>query len=232
MKTVLWTLAGLALLALGAGLTALVWPMTRETLDTQMATWVLGRAAGVTSYVLLLLLVVTGLVLSHPWARHVRVPGPRVRLTVHATLSVFTLVFVVLHLAVLALDPWAHVGWLGALLPFASGYRPVAVSLGVLALWAGLVTGVTARFAGRFAARHWWPIHKVATGLLVLVWAHSVFAGSDLTGLTPFYVGSGLFVVALAVTRYAARTPADLADSLAGRLTSRRARPVPTRPGR
>lgn len=232
MKTVLWTLAGLALLVVGAGLVALVWPMTRQTLSTQMATWVLGRAAGVASYVLLLLLVVTGLVLSHPWARHLRVPGPRVRLTVHATLSVFTLVFVVLHLAVLALDPWAHVGWLGALLPLASGYRPIAISLGVLALWAGVVTALTARFAGRFAARYWWPIHKVAVGVLVLVWAHSVFAGSDLATLTPFYVGTGLFVVVLALTRYAARTPADLADSLAGRLKSRRARTVPSRTGR
>ncbi len=96
----------------------------------------------------------------------------------------------------------------------ASTYRPVPVTLGVLALWAGVITGVTARFAGSFAARHWWPIHKVAAALLLLVWAHSVFAGSDVTALTLFYIVTGLFVVALAVTRYAARTPADHVASL------------------
>lgn len=214
MKAFLWILAGAAALAAAAGSIVIVWGMTQQTLGSQMAIWVLGRAAGVASYVLLLLLVVTGLVLSHPWARHLSFPAPRTRLTIHATLSLFTLAFTVLHLVVLALDPWAKVGWIGALLPMASGYRPVAVSLGVLALWAGVVTGVTARFAGSFAARHWWPIHKVAAALLLLVWAHSVFAGSDVAGLTVFYIVTGLFVVALAVTRYAARTPADHVNDL------------------
>lgn len=214
MKTLLWLLAGAAAIAAAIGSIVIVWGMTQQTLGSEMATWVLGRAAGVASYVLLLLLVVTGLVLSHPWARHLSFPAPRTRLTIHATLSLFTLAFTVLHLVVLALDPWAKVGWLGALLPMASTYRPVPVSLGVLALWAGAITGITARFAGSFAARQWWPIHKVAAALLVLVWAHSVFAGSDATALTLFYIVTGLFVVALAVTRYAARTPADHVASL------------------
>jgi DMSO/TMAO reductase YedYZ heme-binding membrane subunit len=133
---------------------------------------------------------------------------------------------------VLALDPWAKVGWLGALLPFASEYRPVAISLGVLALWAGIITGVSARFAGHFMGRHWWPIHKVAAGLLVLVWAHSIFAGSDVTALTAFYIATGLFVVALAVTRYSARTPADQVDSLTGSLENDNRTPAPSRSSR
>ncbi len=232
MKTFLWTLAGLGALALGVGSLALVWPMTRQTLGSQMATWVLGRAAGVASYVLLLLLVITGLVLSHPWGRYLRLPSPRTRITIHATLSLFTCAFVMLHLVVLALDPWAKVGWLGALLPMASEYRPVAVSLGVLALWAGIITGVSARFAGHFMGRHWWPIHKVAAGLLVLVWAHSVFAGSDVTALTVFYIATGLFVVALAVTRYSARTPTDMVDSLTGSLDSDTRTPATSRSSR
>ncbi len=220
MKTALWILAGAAAIAAAVGSIAIVWGMTQQTLGSEMATWVLGRAAGVASYVLLLLLVVTGLVLSHPWARHLKFPSPRTRLTIHAGLSLFALAFTVLHLVVLALDPWANVGWLGAVLPMASTYRPVPVSLGVLALWAGVITGVTARFAGSFAARHWWPIHKVAAALLLLVWAHSVFAGSDVTALTLFYVVTGLFVVALALTRYAARTPADHVDRLTRTLAT------------
>jgi hypothetical protein len=232
MKTVLWILAGLVALVLGVGSVVLVLPVARETLGGQMGTWILGRAAGVASYVLLLLLVITGLVLSHPWGRYLRLPSPRTRITIHATLSLFTLVFVVLHLVVLALDPWAKVGWIGALLPFASEYRPLAVSLGVLALWAGIITGVSARFAGHFMGRHWWPIHKVAAVTLVMVWAHSVFAGSDVTALTVFYIATGLFVVALAVTRYSARTPADLVDSLTGSLEGDTRAPVASRSSR
>jgi predicted ferric reductase len=148
-------------------------------------------------------------VLAHPWSRHLHRPSPRTRLTLHVSLATFTLVFTVLHIVVLVLDPWAKVGVLGALLPMASGYRPVAVTLGVLALWAGLVAGLTAALAGRFAIRVWWPIHKVAAASLVLVWAHSVLAGSDVVALQGFYLATGCAVVALAVTRYSARTPAD-----------------------
>lgn len=201
-----------------------------DALQGRSATWVLGRASGVTSYVLLLLLVTTGLVLAHPWSRHLRRPTPRTRLALHVSLATFTLVFTLLHIVVLATDEYAQVGWRGALLPMASVYRPVPVTLGVLALWSGLVTGITARLAGRFAARIWWPIHKVAAVALVLVWAHSVLAGSDILALRGFYLASGSAVLGLALTRYGARTPADrvtelektLADGEAGQ---RRVRP-------
>jgi len=183
-------------------------------LSGTMAHWVLGRAAGLTSYVLLLTLVGSGLVLSHPWARHLHRPAPRTRLGLHVALATFTLVFTVLHVVVLATDPWAGVGWPGALLPMASTYRPVPVTLGVLALWAGLVTGLTARLAGSIAARVWWPVHKVAAGVLALVWAHSVLAGSDVAALSGFYVATGCGLVGLAITRYAARTPADRVHEL------------------
>ena len=84
-----------------------------------------------------------------------------------------------------------------------------------IAAWAGLVTGLTARFAGRVLGRLWWPIHKVAAGLLALVWAHSVLAGSDVVALRGFYLATGCAVVGLAITRYAARTPADRVSALA-----------------
>jgi F0F1-type ATP synthase membrane subunit c/vacuolar-type H+-ATPase subunit K len=180
--------------------------------------WVLGRASGLSSYVLMLSLVVTGLVLSHPWARRLRRPGPAARLALHSTLATFTLLFTALHVVILATDPWAQVGWRGALLPMASVYRPVPVTLGVIALWAGLITGVTARWAGRLVGRIWWPVHKVAIGTLGLVWAHSVLAGTDTPLLRVFYLATGIGVAGLAITRYAARTPADkvaeLSDSL------------------
>ena len=191
-----------------------------EALGGTMAHWVLGRAAGLTSYVLLLTLVGSGLVLAHPWARHLQRPTPRTRLALHVALATFTLVFTALHVVVLATDPWAGVGWPGALLPMASTYRPVPVTLGVLALWAGLVTGLTARLAGSIAARVWWPVHKVASGVLALVWAHSVLAGSDVAALRGFYVATGCGLIGLAITRYAARTPADRVHELTRGLDS------------
>jgi predicted ferric reductase len=189
--------------------------LVRDSLSgPQPVSWLLGRASGIASYVLLVALVTTGLVLSHPWARGIRRPSAATRLALHVSLATFTLVFVVLHIVVLATDPWAHVGWKGALLPLASAYRPVPVTLGVIALWAGLVTGLTARLAGSIAARVWWPVHKVSIVMLVLVWGHSVLAGTDVVALRGFYLASGFAVVGLAVSRYASRTTADKVDEL------------------
>jgi hypothetical protein len=202
--------------AVGASAAAAIF-LVAALRDASAAAWVLARAAGLAAYVLLVALVVTGILLAHPWTRTVRRPRPEVRLTLHATLAVFTLAFTACHLVVVATDPWVEVGWAGALLPLASDYRPVPVTLGVLAFWAGLVTGATARLAGRVAGRAWWPIHRAAAAVLALAWAHGVLAGSDTAALRGFYLASGL-VLALAVTRYAARSPRDRADDLARAL--------------
>jgi hypothetical protein len=206
----------------GAVSVALATVLVLDVAQGETALWVLGRASGVTSYVLLVALVSTGLVLAHPWSRRLRRPRPTTVQAVHVSLATFTLTFTVLHVAVLATDPWAQVGWRGALLPMASQYRPVAVTLGVLALWSGLVTGLTARLAGHAAARVWWPVHKVAAGVLVLVWAHSVLAGTDAAALRGFYLATGALVTGLALTRYAARTPADRVRELGRPLPATR----------
>jgi hypothetical protein len=169
----------------------------------------LGRASGLTTYVLLVLLVSMGLVLSHPWRTRIRRPSSAARIRTHVALAVFTLAFLVLHVVVLATDSYAGVGWYGALVPLGSQYRPMAVTLGVLAAYAGLLAGLTAALAGRLTGRVWWPLHKVAVGVLALAWGHGVLAGSDSGLLLAWYLVSGLAVLALAGSRYAARTNAD-----------------------
>lgn len=205
---------GLAV-AVGIAATAGAGWLAVATIDGARAVpWLVARASGLASYVLLLTLVTTGLLLAHPWARRLHRPSPTTRLALHVSLATFTLLFTVLHVVVVAADPWSGVGWRGALVPLASGYRPVAVTLGLLALWAGLVTGVTARLAGRVAGRAWWPVHRVAALTFALVWAHSVLAGTDTAALRGCYAVSGLAVVALALSRYAARTAADRREAL------------------
>ena len=201
--------AVLAVVAAGAASALAARVVLDAVSGAEAVPWVLARASGVTSYVLLVALVVTGLVLAHPWARHLRRPAPATRLVLHAGLATFTLVFTVLHVVVLATDPWAQVGWRGVLLPMASVYRPVPVTLGVLAVWAGLLTGVTARWAGRIG-RVWLPVHRVALGVFALVWAHGVLAGTDTSALRGFYLATGAAVAGLAVSRYGARTPREL----------------------
>jgi hypothetical protein len=180
------------------------------------APWILGRAAGLSSYVLLVLLVAMGLVLSHPGRVRIRRPSAATRIRVHVSLAAFTLMLIVLHVVVLATDSYAGVGWRGSFVPLASSYRPVPVTLGVLGLYAGLLAGVTATLSGRrFVARVWWPIHKVAAVSFLLVWAHGLYAGIDSQPLLWLYLSTGFALICLAVWRYVARTPADLVEDLA-----------------
>ncbi len=179
--------------------------------------WILGRAAGVTTYVLLVALVGMGLVLSHPWRNRVARPSTATRIRVHVSLAVFTFAFLVLHVLVLATDSYAGVGLRGALLPMAATYRPMPVTLGVVGAYAGLLAGLTAAFAGRVTARVWWPLHKVAALTLVLVWLHAVLSGSDSAPLLALYLVSGGAVALLALSRYAARTRLDRFEEVAGR---------------
>jgi len=175
----------------------------------RMAPWILGRAAGICSYLLLVALVLTGLVLSHPHRARLRYPNATARIRLHIALAAFTLVFTVLHIVVLATDKYAGVGWAGAFLPMHAAYRPVATTLGIVALWAGLAAGITAALAGRLPRRLWWPIHKIAALSLVLVWVHGVLAGGDTAALLVMYLATGALVVFAAGSRYMSRTPAD-----------------------
>lgn len=195
---------------LSAGVSgALIGRSAQAVAGNRMAPWIIGRAAGICSYLLLATLVLSGLVLSHPWRSRLQRPTTASRIRLHIALASFTLIFTVLHIVVLATDRYAGIGWTGTLLPMHASYRPVATTLGLIGLWSGLLAGITAHFAGRLPLLVWWPIHKAASMGLILVWLHGVLGGGDTRALLVMYVVSGGLVAAVAASRYAARTPAD-----------------------
>ena len=216
VRTITWG-AGLVLgTTLSAVLTSfLIGTAVSSIASDRMAPWILGRAAGISSYLLLVALVMLGLLLSHPRRAQWNRPSSATRIRIHVSLSVFTLVFVVLHIVVLATDKYAGVGWWGSFVPMGSSYRPVAVTLGVIGLYAGLAAGLTAAFAGRVSQRVWWPLHKVAIISLLLVWFHGVLAGIDTPALLGMYIVTGVAVLLLAISRYVTKTTNDGVEELA-----------------
>jgi predicted ferric reductase len=192
-----------ALVLSGTLTTVLVGSAAARALPESTTHSIFARAAGVTAYLLLVTLVITGLVLAHPRSARWRRPSVAVRIRVHVTLAIATCAFTLVHLLMWATDDDGGVGWWGALVPWGSSFRPLYVSLGVLGFYAGLLTGVTSALAGRVASRHWWPIHKVAVVALVLVWFHTL-GGLDAHVLLGMYVVTGLAVGALSVSRHVA----------------------------
>ena len=217
LRRVVRLVAVMAACGVSAAVTGwLVGTMAVAVSGNRNAPWIIGRAAGLSAYLLMVLLVATGLVLSHPGRARLRRPRPATRIRLLVSLAVFTLALTGLHVVVLATDSYAGVGWRGTLVPMGSTYRPVPVTLGVIALYAGLLAGLTAELSGRrIAARVWWPVHKVAAIALLLAWGHGVLAGIDSPLLLWLYLSTGSAVLVLAGWRYTARTPGDLVDELA-----------------
>ncbi|MEO8745966.1 MAG: ferric reductase-like transmembrane domain-containing protein [Candidatus Dormiibacterota bacterium] len=157
--------------------------------------WYTTRAAGAVSLVMLSAVVVLGILST----LRVQSPNwPRFLTTgLHRNLALLTLVFLGLHIVTAVVDPFTHLGWLAAVVPFSSYYRTFWLGLGTIAfllLLAIVATSLVRGFLGHGAWRaiHWltyaaWPVavlHGFGTGtdgwsfwLLVLAWACIIAVG-------------------------------------------------------
>ena len=137
--------------------------------------WYTTRGAGAVSLILLTGVVVLG-VLSK---MRVHSAGWPAFLTtgLHRNVSLLALVFLALHIVTAVVDPFTHLGWLAAVVPFSSYYRTIWLGLGTIAfeLFAAIViTSLLRRVIGNpvWRAIHWlayvsWPvavIHSCGTG--------------------------------------------------------------------
>ncbi len=169
-------------------------------IHAQKLSWVLGRGLGIASFLSLTALVSFGTWVRHPLRSRVRWPSPMVTMSVHASLGAATLTLVAAHLTAMAIDPWAKIGWVGALVPWASSFRPTPVALGVLALWGMLLVGGTARMAGKFGRARWLKIHRLSWLVWLTALLHGLTTGSDTLGLRGFYAIAAGVVVALGLS--------------------------------
>jgi len=169
--------------------------------QAQLRAWLGSRAAGITALLLLTFEVVLGLVLSHPTNKSTWRLSKRL-FPWHEHAFVFTLAFVLVHGISIAADRFANVGWLGALVPGLSAFRTVPVALGTLALYALLITGLTARVTKLLPTGWWLKLHRLSLVVLALAWAHGLLAGTDTPSAAPVYAGSFAAVLVAAAYRY------------------------------
>jgi sulfoxide reductase heme-binding subunit YedZ len=217
-------LSGRILLVLGALLGLIIIAASDQVVPAttpygaQMRLWLAARATGLTSYVLLTVLVSLGLVLSHPVNQSTWKLSKRL-FPWHENLLVFAVAFLGAHVVSLILDPYAGVGIGGALIPGLSSYRTVPVALGTLALYALLVTGLTARYTKLLPPGWWLKLHRFSLVVWGLAWVHGIVAGTDTDSFAVIYVASGLIVLAAAAYRYwvAKQRRPTFATSLRGR---------------
>jgi methionine sulfoxide reductase heme-binding subunit len=139
--------------------------------------WYVTRAAGVSAYVLLAIVVDLGILLS--LGRQLETHVSWVFDELHQFLSLLTAALVALHLGALLIDPFITFSFANLLLPLDEPYQPVGVTFGVLGLYALLVL-LASSWLRRFLPRRFWrSLHYLSFAAFVLVTAHGLFAGSD-----------------------------------------------------
>jgi DMSO/TMAO reductase YedYZ heme-binding membrane subunit len=94
------------------------------------------------------------------------------------------------------------VGIEGAFIPGLSSYRSSPVALGTLALYALLVTGITARYTSLLPRGVWLKLHRLSLVAFIFGWLHGLLAGTDSAALRPLYLATGLLVLAATAYRY------------------------------
>jgi predicted ferric reductase len=145
-----------------------------------MIIWYIARGMGLTALVLLTAttcLGATGGAVSSPSRRVVT--NHLHRVTAAAGLAALAL-----HITTILTDSYAHVGWLGMLIPSRSGYRPTWVGLGTLALYTIAIAVVVGVARGRMAAspraaHAWRRAHALAYVGWTLAVLHGLRSGTD-----------------------------------------------------
>jgi len=169
--------------------------------QAQLRIWLAARAAGIVTFLLLTFQVCLGLVLSHPTNKSTWKLSKRI-FPWHEHLWVFVMAFLLVHIVSIVLDPYAKVTVIGALIPGLSEYRSPAVAIGTMALYAFLVTAVTARYTKLLPSGVWLKLHRLSLIVWVFAWLHSVLAGTDSGALLALYVVTGHAVVVSGGYRY------------------------------
>lgn len=163
------------------------------------AIWYVARSSGVVAYLLLSSSVLLGVLM----AGRAQFTWPRFAVEeVHRFLAILTGVFIALHGAALLLDTVVPIALAQELVPFTSGYRPLAVGLGVCAM--ELVAAVAVSNALRHRLPHgtWRRLHYLTLPAWLLASGHGVLAGTD--ARDPWFAGiaAGAFA-AVAVAAWA-----------------------------
>lgn len=141
------------------------------------AYWYLTRSTGWVSLLLLTVTVVLGVVEVSRWST----PGwPRfVVHGLHRYVSLLVLVFLALHILTAALDSFAPISLLDAVVPFVGNYRPIWLGLGAVAFDLLLAVVITSLIRQRVGYRAWRVVHWLAYVCWPIALIHSLGTGSD-----------------------------------------------------
>jgi methionine sulfoxide reductase heme-binding subunit len=165
-----------------------------------IALWYAARATGLVALLLLTATMVWGMLGS---ARSGPRGWPRFTMTLlHRNVSLLTLAFLAVHIGSSVIDRYAGIGWLDAVVPFGSVYRPLWLGLGAVAFDLLLALVVTSLLRPRIGVRWWRALHWFAYLCWPVALVHGIGIGTDSRGGWPLIVTAGCFCAVTAAGLY------------------------------
>ncbi len=139
--------------------------------------WYTTRGAGAVSLILLSAVVVLGVlsvlrVQSTGWPRFLTTG-------LHRNLALMAVVFLALHIVTAVVDPFTHLGWLTAVIPFSSYYRTIWLGLGTIAFELLIAIVVTSLVRGLIGQAAWRVVHWLAYASWPVAVIHGLGTGTD-----------------------------------------------------
>ena len=149
----------------------------KHLLMTDQIWWNLTRASANIAMVLILLTVFWGVLL----ATRVLKPNDRPAWLrdIHTWMGGLALVFTIVHMLTLIADSYISFTFVSVLVPYASSWKPLPVSLGILGFYILGAVQITSLMMRKMKRTTWRRIHLLSYVQFVLVMAHTLTAGSD-----------------------------------------------------
>jgi sulfoxide reductase heme-binding subunit YedZ len=139
------------------------------------AFWLASRAAGTLALALSSLSVSVGLLMG---GRLVKRRGGDLRV-VHEALSLATLAALLVHGLALLGDSYLHPGLADISIPFASSYKTLWTSSGIVAFWGLAALGLSYYARARIGVARWRTLHRFTALAWLLGLVHALGEGSD-----------------------------------------------------
>ncbi len=182
-----------------------------------MTIWYVARGAGLAALVFLSISTALGALMTGRGKAANRV----VAQYAHRASAALGLGALALHLGSILGDSYAHVGWIGALVPLQSAFRPGWITLGSLAAYTFLGVAALGLARGRLAAsvagaRLWRALHGLAYAGWFAAMLHGLNAGTDtsVAWVRMLYVLCGAAVAAAVTMRVLVRPARSFAPAV------------------
>ncbi len=143
-----------------------------------MITWNVLRAAGIGSYFMLFASVAWGLVASTEMVSR-RIPKAA-SVALHQALSTAGVLLLAVHLGGLMMDKYMAFKPLDFVVPMRATYRPVGVTVGIIAMFAMILGVLATSWGRRLIGPKWWRrMHALAIPAFALALVHGLMTGTD-----------------------------------------------------